>query len=375
MKYLIVFLIALFLSGCSKESNNPVTPVADGDIKFGIYFLKDSSLKIKYLFQKDLSTFELQPDAWISDKDIEFYDWSSHLIYLKKDKSSFFPSVNGQLSIPDSWAFKPFVFASKDKKFLAGYFQPVSTLEMWPFANMLDFDLEHYYPDDIVYLDWPFFPAEDRRQNEEMKAYLKSINLLHEGIKLTVDSLFITNNSDTATIRYNFTIRNMDSDNLYVLDPDKMGTSLYHYFTNGIVFYNDNEIIIYESRYKKTIQPDPFDSYDSKWFTKIESGKTISRSVVLKGYPHLPSGLYYFKLNFGSPINISRQNRQLSDGRYWIGYTSSETIAYEIGQKSNQSARIRTASIHSIDNQFRGNNVKSTVAMQHVMKKKMKGNL
>ncbi|MGE5365429.1 MAG: hypothetical protein ACM3SM_14955 [Bacteroidota bacterium] len=346
MKYLIVFLIALFLSGCSKESNNPVTPVADGDIKFGIYFLKDSSLKIKYLFQKDLSTFELQPDAWISDKDIEFYDWSSHLIYLKKSKSSFFPSVNGQLSIPDSWDFKPFVLASKDKKFLAGYFQPIWTNEMWPFANMLDFDLEHYYPDDIVYLDWPFFPAEDRRQNEEMKAYLKSINLLHEGIKLTIDSLFITNNSDTATIRYNYTVRNMDSDNLYVLDPDKMGTNLYHYFTNGVVFYNDNEKILYESRYK-TLQPDPFDSYDSKWFTKIESGKTISRSVVLKGYPHLPSGLYYFKLNFGSPINISRQNRQLSDGRYWIGDTSSETMACEIGQKSNQSARIRTVSIHN----------------------------
>lgn len=329
MKYLILFITSILIIGCSKDSNNPVTPSATEETKFGIYFLKDTTLKIKNLYMKDLSSFELQSNAWISDKDIEFYDWSSHLIYLKKDKSSFFPFITGSLSMSNDYAHRPFVFASKDKRFLAGYFLPVSSFEMWPFADMLDSDVG-YYPNDIVHLEWPYFPASDKRENEELKTYLKSINLLHEGIKVTMDSLFVVSNSDTATIRYAFTLKNMDSDNLYVLDPDKMGTELYHYFTNGIIFYNINYKKKYESLYKKTTAPTPYDSYESRWFTKLESGKTISRSLILKGYPHLPKGTYYLQVIFPGLINISKQNRTLSDGRYWIGRTSSETMEFDI---------------------------------------------
>jgi hypothetical protein len=329
MKYLIILITSILIIGCSKDSNNPVTPSATEETKFGIYFLKDTTLKIKNLYMKDLSSFELQSNAWISDKDIEFYDWSSHLIYLKKDKSSFFPIVNGSLSIASNNAHKPFVFASKNKKFLAGYFYPASSFEMWPFADMIDYDVS-IYPNDIIYLEWPFFPAPDKRENEELKAYLKSINLLHEGIKVTLDSLFVVSNSDTATIRYAYTLKNIDSDNLYVLDPDKMGTELYHYFTNGIIFYNLKDKKLYQSLYKKTTAPTPYNSYESRWFTRVESGKAISRSVVLKGYPHLPKGIYNLQVIFASPIGIDRQNRTLSNGRYWIGNTSSETMEFDI---------------------------------------------
>lgn len=111
---------------------------------------------------------------------------------------------------------------------------------------------------------------------------------------------------------------------MYVLDPDKMGINLFHYFCIGLSFQNSNEYI--SSDYSEVEKPEPYDLLKPEWFTKIKSGTLIDRTVFLKGYPHIPSGKYNCSFYFFTPINIDKQDRETSDGRYWLGSIYAETI-------------------------------------------------
>lgn len=297
---------------------------------FGIYFLKDTTKTMSDIMNVDIATLELQEEPWLSGYDIEFYDWSSHCIYLKKDKSYFFRDF-ANLSFErfyQEWNGRSFIIMAGEKRCYIGYFLASLSNNFWPYPDMFDFDIK-YYSLDIIYIEWPYPFAIDKRNNEDIKKLLSSQNLLHNGLNITIDSLWI-NNADTASIKYRITIKNLDSENLYVLDPDKMGTELFHYFTNGPIFYNTTTQQVYESIYKKIIKPEPTDFYDYNWFSKIESGRTITRDITLKGYPHLLEGNYHCNFVFNNPYNIKKNDRALPDGRFWIGSTRSEMISFDL---------------------------------------------
>ncbi len=322
---LLFYFLLLLLTSCKKE--NPIIPVNNEG--FAIYFLKDSTLKIKDIPNKDINSLELEETPWISDRDIEFYDFSSHCIYLKMDKSYFFPDYKSIFELPFSWIEKPYVVVAGKKIRYVGYIQSALYTKIpWPFPDISDIEIR-YYPSDILHLDWDFAFTIDKRNNEYVKKSLKDLNLLHEGLTVTIDSLWI-DNSDTTSIRYQITIKNNEKDNLYVLDSDKMGTGLFHYFTNGPMLYNANNNTFYESIYKTIVKPNPYNYYDINWFTKINAGKSLTRNIALRGYSRLPKGEYHCELTFNNPVNINKKDRLLFDGRYWIGPTKSETIGFNL---------------------------------------------
>jgi len=242
------------------------------NIQFGFYFLKDTTKTIEDIFDEDIKTLELKDEPWISEKDIEFYDWSSHCIYLKKDKSYFFPgfeSFTSDFLYKLSWVDRPLIVVANGKKCYASYFfGGLYSIDYWPYPDIFDFDIIHY-PRDVIYAEWPYPFAKDLRSNEDVKNVLNIQGLLHEGLHITIDSLWI-DNADTVTIRYKITVKNNDTDNLYILDPDKMGSDLFHYFNNGPIFYNSTNNIVYRSNYKKVTSP-PLGTYEADWFTKIEN--------------------------------------------------------------------------------------------------------
>lgn len=336
MKYLIYCYLSLLLVltiQCSKDE----FPTGDNKYDFAIYLLRDQELKIDDILTKgladqdsiELSKIEIQNHPWLTDEDIDFYDFSSHLIYLKKEKSYFLPE-RVELAYPLSWWDKPFVVIANGQKRYVGIFASSLSIDKWPVPEINDLFNYLLYPNDLMYIQWSWFPKvglNDSRPDQFVKQALIKTNKLHEGIKVTLNKILFTENSDTATVEYTYTIKNNDTFNLFVLDPDKMGIKVFSRYCNGPSILKSDETSTRESIYKKVdlTQPD----WNPDWFVRINSGDSITRVVNLKGYSQFPPGIYYCELIFNSIRKIPKDQRVLSDGRYWIGQTISNLIAIQ----------------------------------------------
>ena len=338
--YLLIGLvwISIFIVRCSRNpfSNN------NDDHHFAIYFLADTTLKmndvIENVINGNLDDIKLQSEPWLSEKDIDFYDWSSHCIYLKKDKTYFIPGwqKKDRFNVfPTEWADRPFVVEANGKKCYLGYFSRVElSMDMWIAPMVGDVGLNSLYPQDVIFIDWSWLYHEYPQNNPAVKNALLDAGLYHGGISITFDTtdvntLRMIENADTSTISYKFTIANNDEDDLYIIDSDKMGSGLFHWFTNGLTFQNIETKKIYEPRWRKHIQLPSLDYWSTDWFIKLESGHSIQRTVILKGYPHFPTGEYLFELRYNGQIRaMEKEERELSDGRYWLGPTRSNVLVW-----------------------------------------------
>jgi hypothetical protein len=309
--YFIFYLLLLFI-GCQDNIINPTE-----DSTFGIYLLNDRTLNIQDIQNLSINELKLESKPWLASTDIDFYDYSSHCIYLKKDKSELF-TKEVDIKMND----QPFVLIANNIRCYIGSFHSglLSIAPTKPYVDELDI---YFSPTDVLHISKAWEDEIDMRNNKNIEYDLSPKNKLHKGLSIFIKDIKIVSNSDTATVQYTYAITNNDKDNLYVLDPDKMGSELFHYFTNGIDFWSNDRYI--SSQYKSIKQPEPFDSWEPEWFTKIESASTIERTVLLKGYPHIPDGVYKCMLNFSNPNKIQKIDRELSDGRYWLGDILTQT--------------------------------------------------
>ena len=338
MKIFILILFgALTLFGFNTCSENPTEPEEENK-HFAIYFLKDSKIKIGEIIEDDLSGLKLQPKPWISDEDIDFYDWSSHCIYLKEDKTYFIPGWQKEEIFnvfPVEWADKPFVVTANNKKCYLGYFSHIDlSLNSWIAPMIGDGGFNSIYPQDVIWIDWGWLYHDSPQNNSNVKNALINAGLYHGGIAITFDptdtnTLRMVENADTSTISYKFIITNNDVDDLYVIDPDNTGSDLFHLFTNGLTFQNIETKKIYEPRWRKHVELPSRDYWSPDWFTKLKNGHSIQRTVILKGYPYFPTGEYIFQFKYyGQILGMEKEAREVADGRYWLGPTRSNILVW-----------------------------------------------
>lgn len=325
MKYFMLFISVIFLSECS-VNESPLTPV-NQQTHFGIYFLKDSLLT-EYLV-REVAIEKLVPDdePWLNDKDIEYYDFSSHCIYLKKDINDLLNYYKGVYHPLSYFIYsKPFVVTAGSKKCYVGAFHSLvlSSIPIGPYISKID---TSYYPKDVLYIEKAPGNGRDIRNDENVKDYLLRNNKYHAGLEIELKSIKMIENSDTSEIEYSIRIKNNDSDDLMIIDPDKMGSGLFHYFTNGPYFYDANSSKIYGSYQKAVISPLPYDSCDKNWFTLIKSNQFIERTIRLKGYEHLPTGKYNCIMNFADPTKVPKNNRLINGIRIWLGQIESNSLS------------------------------------------------
>ncbi len=262
----------------------------------------------------ELSKLELQDDPWLSVDGIEFYDFSTHCIYLKEDIRSLFGSDT--ITVFSNVHGKPFVVIADGERCYLGSFHSgfSSWLPEGPRIRYIDCWM---YPSDAIHIDQAVgFNAadasafDDVRNDIRIRNSLLSQNKLHAGLQIELNNVDVINQPDTSTVVYTFTITNKDVDDLYAPDPELMVNNLFHYYTNGVTFDNGHH---YYSEYKSVTGPDPFYSWNIEWFTKIQSGHSIQRTVTLKGYPNIPVGNYYCWFIYSGPTKIERDNRVLSN--------------------------------------------------------------
>lgn len=324
-----LFINSINIIACSVFLLQCACPTrSDNDNLFAIYLLKDSSIKINEILDTPLSDLELEDKPWIFSDDIEFYDFSTHCIYLKKGKQTFFKD-SIEFVFPYSLWDKPFIVCANDERIYKGIFRAgPSSAPWWRVPYIDDGPQFSSFPSDVLYIDWifAFDVLEDKRYDNRIKDALIDAELFHSGIEVSLISVDVVENSDTSTIKYKFALKNNDSETLYVIDPDKTGSALFHWWTNGVLLLNTETGQSYDSAYKQYTSLSPIYHWEPEWFSKINNGESIEREIKLKGYGKIPSGNYLCQFMYSGPTKIEKDDRYLSDGRYWLGEVNSNTI-------------------------------------------------
>jgi len=170
-------------------------------------------------------------------------------------------------------------------------------------------------------VEWEWLYRDTPQDNPIVKDALLDAGLYHGGISIVFDNndantLRVIENADTSTVSYKFTLINKDVDDLYILDPDKMGVYLFHEFTNGLLLYNlATRRDHYPNWRKRVVLPSP-GYWSPDWYTKIKSGQSVQRTMVVKGYPYFTTDEYLFQFNFlGSWRNMEKEVREVANGR------------------------------------------------------------
>lgn len=315
----VIIFSTLLINGCSKDV--PPTAVKGGG-DFAVYMLKDQSLKFSDVYNKPVSSLELMKKPWLTSSDISMYDFSSHYIYLKKNRAEMFAKKEG---VGEPQMNMPFVVTANGKAVYAGYFtSPISSyMAGAPSIQLLDF----FYAEDIIHIGNAIFPKNDLREDESIKMALIKDGIYKGGVKASISSISIVND-DVATVNYKLTLTNNSGEPLYVLDPDKTGSSLFHYFTNGPSFYNVQNKTTNWSQYKQTATPSPYNQVLPGWFVLLKVNQSITRNVSLKGYSRFEKGDYEVNMQFANPFVTQKENRVLNNNSIWLGSTNTEMVYF-----------------------------------------------
>jgi len=91
----------------------------------------------------------------------------------------------------------------------------------------------------------------------------------------------------------------------------------------------------------------PYNYWSPDWYTRLKSGESMQRTVVLKGYPHFPPGEYMFQFRYNGPSrNMEKENRELADGRYWIGPARSDVLVWRYNGTDDPQNKISSSRLY-----------------------------
>ena len=251
----------------------------------------------------------------VATSDIDFYDVSMHMIYLKK-KLPYLEKVGysyGTMTVN--------VGAEEI------YQCPFHSLHLSSLPRGAYISIPSFYNEDIIRIDFMQFldtnhkpTVSDPRSDERIITALKKYQQYHEGLHCKLNSF----NYSNGTLVFNIELYNPDTFNYYYLDPEKMGIGLFHYFTNGPTFNNFANNNSYTHQETVTY-PDPWDLWEKEWLTLIQSGERKNISITYHHFDMMPAGNYrmYFKFP-GLNNGISYKDLILKDGRVWMGSVNLE---------------------------------------------------
>jgi len=238
---------------------------------------------------------------------IEFYDISSHIIYLK-EKYNFDCEDDNSFSV-----------SVGSKPVYDGHIQMLYSSAMYPGAFITCPSL---YPEKVIQINYNPEAAidiaynskfSDPRENNRIIDALKGEGLYREGLSARINSVKRTGQKGLAV---EFTVTNNDKVDLYFPDPDKMGTERFHYFTYGLSLVDSKF-----NNYNNNMKQEGEGSFCAEeWLSDLSSGESRSFRIVYPDFDELPVGSYYASFVFpgaGIPENID--DVWLNNGRIWLG--------------------------------------------------------
>lgn len=294
MKSLAFLLLICTLWSCSTNDDDYLDK--DDGTKINIYIVKEGQINHSET-EIDLENLEVESTPWLNHSEILFYDWSSHMFYTDSEKNK---SENSG---------KYFLVKSDNQPLFLGYFMSPVSSSISYFPSITAWN--GFYSSNVVEIGgFGGFHRNTMDTNKKFKTALNNADILKEGIKVDVIEVMKKNSS---TIRYTFNVKNVDSEAIYVLDPDKMGTKHFHYFTNG-VFFSDG--VKHFSAEFQSESPD--NGIPKNWFKRLAAGDNMTRKVELSGFSEIPEGNVNCIFRFPGYLPKDT-NWKTNNGRYWLG--------------------------------------------------------
>lgn len=250
----------------------------------------------------------------INNDEIDYYDFSTHMIYLKEPHEFLQDKYNweaGWLSFS--------IYANKEKVYTGSLYPAWSSSV--PTPAYIDFPF--IYPGYVIKINYSEFYSQvsnksDPRGDEKIIKVLKDYDLYHAGLACSIDEIDIQPNGQLS---FTFTVTNNDTFNYYVLSPDKMGIRFFHYFTNGLMFWNETTSWLQHNC--TVIHPDPWDSWNVDWMEIIASGERKSYDINYYSFDTIPSGQYQVSFTYPGLRNVEIDEINQTSGRIWLGGVTS----------------------------------------------------
>ena len=312
----VVLLAAVtVLAGPSSRAAQPGTGVE-------FYLLQDDKMDFEKARAKPLADLALRSQPWVAAADIERYDWSTHCVCLKKPVAV--PLAPGQKHV--LLRGTPLVVVADGQRcYLAALWSPASSflpegsvaiIDLWGSrVERIDISLHGFLR--------PGETATDVRADPRVMKALQGRGQFHAGLECLLDKVRVERKGDASTVVYTYTLRNLDDDNLYVIDPQRIEPAFFHDFQNGVsgVDVDDGTVFRWPNPRQGGPQAAPWGKADAGWFSQLNKGEQMTRTVAMDPMPRIFAGKYRCQFSFGSGGYSQLRNEQLvrSDGRLWLG--------------------------------------------------------
>jgi len=301
------------------------------EVRAGVdfYLLKDEQMNFETARSKPLSELVLRDKPWIAAADIERYDWSSHHVYLNRQVPIPVPTGQKHVLLRGT----PFVVVADGQRCYLGAlwalvssFSPAGNVAM---VNVFGGEL------DRLAITWhsalkPGEARTDPRAHAQVSKALRRQGRFHAGLQCSLDKVRVAHQGATSSVIYTYTLRNIDEDDLYVLDPQRIDPAFFHDFQNGVWGrdVDDGTRFAWPNPRKGGPQPTPWEKLDLAWFSRLKKGEAMTRTVSMDALPRIFAGKYECVFVYrGYPGRVSNDQLQLRDGRIWLGQITATLIA------------------------------------------------
>jgi hypothetical protein len=208
-------------------------------------------------------------------------------------------------------------------------------------------------PEDVIRIgDWHVNANDpcDVRDDDRVRAVFARTGKLRCGLRVILNDVAVDSRTEPTTVRYTFTVENLDEETLYVMDPDRIGSALFRHGTNGVNFWDSVARASFWPRLAATQRaPDLSEASDDwleqfipkstpddprwsqGWFESLQSGESMTRTVALRGYPDIPPAEYECHLYYPG-ARVERESRHLPGGRVWFGGRRSSGLIVAVAE-------------------------------------------
>jgi len=315
-QYLLFIITIGFLTGCSK-GNEP----EDKSASFGIYLLEDQSITWEDLKTRNLDSLKLKD--WITGDKIDFYDYSTHVIYLNVDYNTLF-------SVPHN-DNTPFVVVANEKRCYYGRFSPPQdTTQPHVVIKPL------YDCDDLLMLEFNPLNRKDIRFNDNIKSSLNELGKIKLGFNSEFPSVrFYEVPGTTDTILEIFVVlKNDDEEVLYAPHLYGIINAGGREYSSKLLVYNNISCFImpvipyYSSSLIYTLRTNRIlrGQYAYCHLTLPKEEKW-NYSVCDFPLSKIPPGEYNCIIEYYGMLGGSKETRYAPKGRMWTGYLRTNTIS------------------------------------------------
>jgi hypothetical protein len=235
--------------------------------------------------------------------DFELYDSSTHIFYFNTNHPEFKTENKDKFSI-----------LANGQEIYQGPFLPgySSYLPAGPFIPSFPYFYQNYA---LKIECWYLGNKKDLRNDPAIINALEARGLLHSGLKVSLDPLEI----DGTILTFKFTVTNYDTSDLLIIDLNKTGPNLFHYFTNGLSIYDSEHNLVFKSNIEHSA-PTSYKDWKIDWLSVLKSGNSKQFAINYILNTPFKTGTYQASFEFpGLTFQISKDQLYQNNDRIWLG--------------------------------------------------------